>query len=111
MLPEDRYTLASKLLSGLACAENPDMVPRLLLLRRENIRMQDQLLKIFVKTQFRLESSFRNLIKDESGQDIIEYAIVVGLIAFGATATMKSFATSISTAFSQVAGKLTTYTS
>jgi len=58
-----------------------------------------------------MDAAFRDLIKDQSGQDIIEYAIVVGLIAMAATATMKTFALSISTAFSQVAGKLTSYTS
>lgn len=73
--------------------------------------MQDRLLRIVVKVQCRIDTAYRNLIKDESGQDIIEYAIVVGLIAMAATATMKSFALSISTAFSQVAGKLTSYTS
>ena len=73
--------------------------------------MQDRLLRIVVKVQCRMDAAFRDLIKDQSGQDIIEYAIVVGLIAMAATATMKTFALSISTAFSQVAGKLTTYTS
>ena len=73
--------------------------------------MQDRLLRIAVKVQCRMDAAFRDLIKDQSGQDIIEYAIVVGLIAMAATATMKSFALSISTAFSQVAGKLTSYTS
>ena len=33
--------------------------------------------------------------KDESGQDLIEYALVVGLIALGAVASMKGLATSI----------------
>jgi len=73
--------------------------------------MQDRLLRIAVKVQCRMDAAFRDLIKDQSGQDIIEYAIVVGLIAMAATATMKTFALSISTAFSQVAGKLTSYTS
>jgi len=69
--------------------------------------MQDMFLKVFVK----LQGLKDGLVKDESGQDIIEYAIVAGLIAMAATATMKAFAVSISTAFSQVALKLTSYTS
>jgi pilus assembly protein Flp/PilA len=48
------------------------------------------------------------LVRDESGQDLIEYALVAALIALGATAAMSSLATSISTAFSTVGSKLTT---
>jgi pilus assembly protein Flp/PilA len=48
-----------------------------------------------------------DLVKDESGQDLIEYALVAALIALGATAAMSSLATSISTAFSTVGSKLT----
>jgi pilus assembly protein Flp/PilA len=47
------------------------------------------------------------LIDDESGQDLIEYALVAALIALGATAAMTSLATTISTAFSTVGSKLT----
>jgi pilus assembly protein Flp/PilA len=46
------------------------------------------------------------LMSDESGQDLIEYALVAALIALGATAAMTSLATSISTAFSTVGSKL-----
>jgi pilus assembly protein Flp/PilA len=38
---------------------------------------------------------FSNLFHDESGQDLIEYALVAALIALGATASMKVLATSI----------------
>jgi pilus assembly protein Flp/PilA len=48
------------------------------------------------------------LKSDESGQDLIEYALVAALIALGATAAMTSLAGSISTAFSTVGSKLTT---
>jgi pilus assembly protein Flp/PilA len=50
---------------------------------------------------------FSGLVRDESGQDLIEYALVAALIALGATAAMSSLATSISTAFSTVGSKLT----
>jgi pilus assembly protein Flp/PilA len=46
-------------------------------------------------------------IKNEEGQDLVEYALVVALIAFAATAGMGSLATSINGAFSQIAGRLT----
>ena len=101
----------AKLLNGMGGMAILLMALQMLLRRWENIHMQDRLLRIAVKVQCRMDAAFRDLIKDQSGQDIIEYAIVVGLIAMAATATMKSFALSISTAFSQVAGKLTSYTS
>ena len=50
------------------------------------------------------------ILKDENGQDLIEYALVVALIAFAATAGMSTLATSINTAFSTIGTKLTTYT-
>lgn len=62
---------------------------------------------IFLKLCVQLQG-FKN---DESGQDLVEYALVVSLIALGATATMSSLATSFSTAFSKMGSKLSTYTS
>jgi pilus assembly protein Flp/PilA len=46
----------------------------------------------------------------EEGQDLIEYALVVALIAFAATAGMKTLATDINAAFTSIGGTLTTYT-
>ena len=69
--------------------------------------MKDIFLKVYLKTQ-NLKGA---LIEDESGQDLIEYALVVSLIALAATAGMTSVATKIGTAFTAVGTKLTTYTS
>ena len=46
--------------------------------------------------------------KDESGQDLIEYALVVSLVAFGSTAAMGTLASSISNTFVQVGTSLST---
>ena len=46
----------------------------------------------------------------EEGQDLIEYALVVALIAFAATAGMSSLAGGINTAFTNISNALTTYT-
>jgi pilus assembly protein Flp/PilA len=54
-----------------------------------------------------LATVLSRLMSDESGQDLIEYALVAALIALGATAAMTSLATNISTAFSSVGSKLT----
>ncbi len=69
--------------------------------------MQDTVLRLYVKMQ-NLRSALRN---DESGQDLIEYALVVAMIALAATAGMSAVATSISTAFSKIGSRMTTYTS
>ena len=49
---------------------------------------------------------FTNLLKDESGQDLIEYALVAGLIGLGAIATMTGLGTGIATAFTNVTTRL-----
>jgi pilus assembly protein Flp/PilA len=52
----------------------------------------------------------QNILSGDEGQDLIEYALVVALIAFAATAGMRGVATAINTAFSNIGTKLTTYT-
>lgn len=49
----------------------------------------------------------RNLIDREEGQDLVEYALVVALIAFGAITGMGFLATGLNTAFSSIASTLT----
>lgn len=44
----------------------------------------------------------------EEGQDLVEYALVVALIALGATVAMKSLGTEIATAFTSITTSLTT---
>lgn len=48
-----------------------------------------------------------NLITDESGQDLIEYALVAALVGLGAVASMKTLATTIGSAFTTVGTNLT----
>lgn len=50
----------------------------------------------------RILKALRTLHRDESGQDLIEYALVAALIAFAAVTTMQSLATAINTAFSKI---------
>lgn len=50
-------------------------------------------------------------LKRTEGQDLIEYALVVALLCFAATATMSSLAGTINTAFGNIANTLSTYTS
>ncbi|HVB34871.1 MAG TPA: Flp family type IVb pilin [Patescibacteria group bacterium] len=46
------------------------------------------------------------LWKEEEGQDLVEYALLVVLIALGAIAAMKSLASAISDAFSNASANL-----
>ena len=48
-----------------------------------------------------------NLLRDESGQDLIEYALVAGLIGLGAVVAMQGLATKVGTAFNSVGSTLT----
>ncbi len=64
--------------------------------------MRDFFLKLYVKAQ---------LLRDEQGQDLIEYALIAALIALAATAGMKTVATDINSAFTNIGNKLTQYTS
>ncbi len=43
-----------------------------------------------------------NLVKEDSGQDLIEYALVAALVGLGAVASMKSLGNSIGNAFNGV---------
>jgi pilus assembly protein Flp/PilA len=46
-------------------------------------------------------------VRDESGQDLIEYALVAAIIALGATAAMTTLAGSITSAFTKIGTSLT----
>jgi pilus assembly protein Flp/PilA len=62
--------------------------------------MNNMLLKMYIK--------FQDLKNREEGQDLVEYALVVALIAFGAVAGMRSLATGINTAFATISTNLAT---
>ena len=49
----------------------------------------------------------RTLRNDESGQDLIEYALVAGLIGLGAVVAMSSLASNIAGSFNSVGSQLT----
>jgi len=53
------------------------------------------------------KQALSTFLADESGQDLIEYALVAALIGLGATAAMGALAGTISTAFGTVGTKLT----
>ena len=65
--------------------------------------MKNLLLKFHIK--------LHDLRTGEEGQDLVEYALVVALIAFGATAGMQQLAAGVNTAFNGLSTTLGTYVS
>jgi pilus assembly protein Flp/PilA len=57
-----------------------------------------------------LSVRIQNLLSREEGQDLIEYALVVALIALAATAGMTTLAKDINNAFTNIGTILTGYT-
>lgn len=55
-----------------------------------------------------LYSRLQAALVQEEGQDLVEYALVVALIALGATVAMKSLGTEIAAAFTSITTSLTT---
>lgn len=51
--------------------------------------------------------TFRSLLEREEGQDLVEYALIVALIALAATAGMDSLANAINSAFVNVTNQFT----
>ena len=47
------------------------------------------------------------LVRDERGQDLIEYALMAGFVAVAAGALMPGISTSISTVFSKIGSLMT----
>lgn len=60
--------------------------------------LNDKMLKLYVKIQ--------TLLSDDRGQDLVEYALVVAIIALGATVAMKSLSNEINTVFGSISSKL-----
>lgn len=54
-----------------------------------------------------MQRIFVNLLRDDSGQDLIEYALVAALIGLGATVAMGTLSNTIGNAFNGVGNKLT----
>jgi pilus assembly protein Flp/PilA len=65
----------------------------------ERKKMKDMITKLSAKIQ--------SLMMQEEGQDLVEYALVVALIAFGAITAMGTLANDIGTAFTNIGTKLT----
>lgn len=65
-----------------------------------NLVNGDTSMKISIKT-------LKTFFADDSGQNLIEYALVAGIIGLGAVVAMTSLSTKISAAFTAVGSQLT----
>jgi len=64
--------------------------------------MNNTLLKLYIK--------IHELMHRDDGQDLVEYAMLVALIGFGAAAGMKQLSTALNLAFSNISSRLGSYT-
>jgi len=53
---------------------------------------------------------FKNLAREDSGQDLIEYALVAALVGLGAVASITTLKNTISNTFNSVGSQLTNAT-
>ena len=60
--------------------------------------MNNLMIKLFVNAQ--------TLLFRENGQDLVEYSLVVALVAFAATAALKSLGTGLNHAFTNISSTL-----
>ncbi|AFL90103.1 Flp pilus assembly protein, pilin Flp [Terriglobus roseus DSM 18391] len=54
-----------------------------------------------------LTVNFKNLLSDESGQDLIEYALIASLVGLVAIATLRTLGTTIAGLFTTITTSLT----
>ncbi len=53
-----------------------------------------------------LNTQLRNLLREDSGQDLIEYALIAALIALATITAMKTLSTKIGTEFNTIGSSL-----
>ncbi len=52
---------------------------------------------------------YAQILREDAGQDLIEYVLIIAIIAFAATVGMGTVASKINTAFGNVGSKLDKY--
>ena len=53
-----------------------------------------------------MKQLFKNLVQEESGQDLIEYALVAALVGLGAVTAMKGLSNTIGNTFNSIGTQL-----
>ncbi len=67
--------------------------------------MKNTMLKLYVQSQM-----LREALKNEEGQDLVEYGLVLVLVCLAATAGMTTLANGINAAMVNISTKLASYT-
>ena len=65
--------------------------------------MKNAMLKLYVKSQM-----VRQALKEEQGQDLVEYALVIAVVCLGIISGMNTLAGGINNAMTTLGGKLNT---
>jgi pilus assembly protein Flp/PilA len=94
------------LVPDLLLEEHLPIEARLKKEKRRQYKMQDGILKLYVKAQI-----LWNTLKEDEGQDLVEYGLVLVLVCLAATAGMNTLASGINVAMSNITNKLAKYTS
>jgi pilus assembly protein Flp/PilA len=68
---------------------------------QRDLHLEETLMKIYRET-------LMNLLRDDSGQDLIEYALVAALIGLGAATVMGGLGNEIGNIFTSITSTLTT---
>ncbi len=63
--------------------------------------MRNKIMQLYVKAQM-----LKNALKEEHGQDLVEYAAVISLVVLGITAGMTTLASGINNAMNAVSTKI-----
>jgi len=63
--------------------------------------MRNVMLNLYVKSQM-----VRQALKEEEGQDLVEYALVIAVVCLGIISGMNTLASGINTAMGTLSGKL-----
>jgi pilus assembly protein Flp/PilA len=54
-----------------------------------------------------MKQLLKRLVTEESGQDLIEWALIASMVALGSVAVMKSYNTNLDTVFNKIGNQLT----
>ena len=57
-----------------------------------------------------MRTILNRLWEEEEGQDLVEYSVIIALIAFAAIAGMSTLANNINVGFNNIGAKVTNYT-
>jgi Flp pilus assembly pilin Flp len=67
---------------------------------------REKLMKLFIRVQSLVRDSLQSLVRDEEGQDLVEYAMLVALIALFCVTAVGLAGTSVAAVFTKITAAL-----